>query len=134
MRSISTKHPVLWVSALVAVVVLWCFGYRAYNELYNKPLDTRLMADFKIEQVPSGTPVTLKISGRPIYPAMVVRSVTTETRGSVLFVTPRLALNGLAKPITQGKFEYQFVVPDSIDEVRFGKSAATVWRRRNNHS
>lgn len=118
--------------ALTAVVAVCWFSYRAYNELYNLPLEARLIANFKVEQTRRDSPVTLNMSGQPMYSGMVVRNVTTKTHGSVLFVTPHLALVGLAKPIAQGTFEYQLVVPDSVDEVRFGKSGAPVWKRHSN--
>ena len=130
MTTLSTKSPVFRVTALAAAIAACWFAYRTYTELYDQPLEARLIADFKVEQVPSGPAVTLNISGQPMYSAMVVRNVTAKTRGSVLFVTPHLALVGLARPLSQGKFKYQLIVPGSVDEVRFGNSAVTIWKRR----
>ena len=95
------------------------------------PLEARLVANLKVEQAHATWPLTLNMSGQPMYSGMVVRNVTTKTRGSVLFVTPHMALVGLAKPIARGAFEYQLVVPDSVNEVRFGKEAVPVWKRES---
>lgn len=128
---LSTRKSVLLALALTAVAAVSWFTYRAYDELYNVPLEARLIANFNVEQTRAIGPVTLKMSGLPMYSGMVVRNVTVKTRGSVMFVTPHLALVGLAKPIARGTFEYQLAVPDSVDEVRFGKSAVPVWKRQS---
>ncbi len=129
MRMLSTRKSALLALVLAAVAAVCWFTHRAYDELYNLPIEARLISNFNVEQVRSASPVTLNMSGQPMYSGMVVRNVTIKTRGSVMFVTPHLALVGLAKPIAQGAFEYQVVIPDSVDEVRFGKPAIPVWKR-----
>jgi hypothetical protein len=129
MRTLPIKSRILIVFSVTAVVVLCVFSYRAYHELYNVTLESDLISDFKVEQLRDTSPITLKMSGQPMYSGMIVRKVTTKTRGRVMVVTAHLALVGLARPITPGQFQYQLTVPESVDEIRFGTQGTPVWKR-----
>jgi hypothetical protein len=116
--------------AFFLLVLLAVGGCRAlYNMFYNVILEAKDVQYLKVEELRATRPVKLKISGHPFYSGMVVRSITAKNDGPVIIVSVHLAAIGLVKPKTSGTFEYELTVPESITEVRFGRSPTPIWKR-----
>jgi hypothetical protein len=81
---------------------------------------------FKVVQLPDRKPTALKISGLAFHSALAVEKITTGIEGKSLTVDVYLCL---ARPGLSGSFDYEFSVPDSVNEVRFGGEKIVVWRR-----
>lgn len=129
MQNSRIKRSVFFAAVLIAVTATCLISYRAYRELYNVILEADHIANFKVESFDGRGTLTLRMSGLPMHSGQVVRNITTKSTGDVITVKAHLALVGLAKPISGGMFRYELVVPDSVDEVRFGNSAVSIWTR-----
>jgi hypothetical protein len=69
---------------------------------------------------------TLELTGHIIDSSLKVGPITTKIESSSLTVMVHLILFW---PGSSGNFKYDFVVPNSIKEVRFGENDVLVWRR-----
>jgi hypothetical protein len=94
--------------------------------VHDSVLESKDVQFFKVEELPRARPTRLIISGLVFKSALSVNKITTKTEGSVTVVMVHLAL---AKPGTSGSFQYELPVPDSVDEVRFGSTATSIWKR-----
>lgn len=117
---------VLALSVVGGGTILW----KLYGMFYNVILEAKDVQHLRVEESSSASPMRLKISGHPFYSGMIVRKISTTQKGSIITVLVHLAAIGLVKPKTSGVFEYDLSIPDSIDEVRFGRSATVIWERR----
>jgi hypothetical protein len=81
---------------------------------------------FKVVELPGRKPTALKISGLAFHSALAVEKITTDIEGKSLTVDVHLCL---ARPGLSGSFDYEFSVPDSVHEVRFGTEKVVVWKR-----
>src|ERR1017187_2660154 len=105
-------------------------AYEIYKTFYNEILETKIIWNFNREKSHGSHPTILRISGMPMYSGMIVRSVTQKKNGSTIVVMIHLALVGLAKPKYVGNFiEYEMTIPDSVNEVQFGRSGTPIWKR-----
>jgi hypothetical protein len=124
-----TKHKV----ALFVLILLAAAGsvasYEAYNGLYNIIPTAGHISRLNVEELRGSGATRLRISGYPMDSALVLRSITAKRDGPVITVSLHLALSGLAKPKSFWPFEYELTVPDSVNEVRFGRDAKTIWKR-----
>jgi len=103
--------------------------YRLYEMFYNVVLESKNVYHFKVQELAKIPTTRLRITGQLTNSSMVVRSVTEKKDGQAITVVAHLALVGLAKPKTVGGLDYEMVVPDSINEVRFGSDSTLVWKR-----
>jgi hypothetical protein len=60
---------------------------------------------------------------------LVVRAITAKKRGDSVTVLYHLALAGLAKPKLAWGGAYVLEVPDSVNDVRFGRRGDVIWHR-----
>ena len=104
-------------------------GYKAYAVFYNQILEQSETWHFEVEEVSSTSPLRLRITTGTIQSAPIIRNVTIEKHGGEMTVLYHLAIAGLAKPILNWGAPYTFTVPDSVNEVRFGRRAEIIWRR-----
>jgi hypothetical protein len=74
----------------------------------------------------SGSP-TVRVSGSSGHSALSVKNISTKKDGSSVVVLVHLFL---ARRGTTGDFKYDVVLPDSVNEIRFGKDKAVIWQRR----
>lgn len=58
-----------------------------------------------------------------------MRTITEKKDGATITISVHLAVIGLVKPKTNGNFEYELMVPKSVDEVRFGRTSTIIWKR-----
>lgn len=113
--------------ALLALLVLVIAGgYRVYNMLFNVILEARDVQNFRVQEVQEKYPTELRLSGLAFNSSMGIRNITTEKYGPVLTVLVHLSL---AHRANSGNFDYQLTVPDSVNEVRFGRSSVAIWKR-----
>jgi hypothetical protein len=117
------------VFGYVLPLVVFGGGLVLYNTLYNVILEAKDIQSFKVEELHGTPPTKLKISGHPFYSGMVVRNIIAKHDGPAITVLVHLALIGLAKPKTSGIFEYELTIPDSVNEVRFGRTVLPIWKR-----
>lgn len=96
-----------------------------YNMFFDVILEPKDVQNFKVEKLP-GTPTRLMLSGLAFNSSMGVRKITTKRDGTAVVVLVRLSL---AHRGASGNFAYELTVPDSVNEVRFGHSVTTVWKR-----
>lgn len=112
---------------LALLVLLTVGGYRVYNMFFNVILEARDVQNFKIQEVQGTYPTELSLSGLAFNSSMAVSSITTKRNGPSLTVFVHLSL---AHRGESGNFNYKLTVPDSVNEVRFGKNATQVWKRQ----
>jgi hypothetical protein len=115
------KHGFCLLALLVVVS-----SAELYNTLDHMVLESKDVQFFKVEELPGTRPTRLRISGLAFKSAMAVRKITTEEDGTAVVVLVHLSL---AKRGTSGSFMYDLPVPDSVNEVRFGSSKVSIWRR-----
>jgi hypothetical protein len=82
---------------------------------------------FKLVELPDRKPIKLQISGLAFHSALAVEKITTDIEGRSLIVDVYLCL---ARPGLSGSFDYDFYVPDSVHEVRFGAEKTVIWTRK----
>jgi hypothetical protein len=118
--------------ALALIVVflsaLGIAAYMVYTAFYNQILE-KSMATIKVEEIRGTSPLQLRIMIDSSNSALVIRSVTTRRRGSEITVFCHQALVGLAKSTVDWGKAYVLTVPDSVNEVRFGRGSVVIWRR-----
>jgi archaellum component FlaF (FlaF/FlaG flagellin family) len=89
-------------------------------------LESKDAQSFKVEELQTTRPTKLRVSGLAFNSSMSVKKITTRVEGSTVVVLVHL---GLAESGTSGSFSYDLLVPDSVNEVRFGNSPAPIWKR-----
>ena len=108
--------------------------YEAYSVFYNHILELSETWHLKVEEVSGTSPVQLRITTGTIQSAPIIRSVSIVKHGGEMTVLYHLAIAGLAKPTLNWGDAYTFTVPDSVNEVRFGRRAEIIWRRSNSNN
>lgn len=83
---------------------------------------------FKVQQLPDQVPLKIKVSGLSGHSALSVSKITTEINGSVLIIYVHLTLATISGE-TSGRFDYELIIPDSINEIKFGKKKVSIWKR-----
>ena len=124
-----TRYKLTALVLSLLAIAAYLATYKAYNAAYNVIPESKEIGDLKVEELSRTGETKLKISGFPFYSGMVVRSISTKRAGPIITVSLHMALVGLAQPRRPGRFEYELTVPDSVDEVRFGRDAKPIWRR-----
>jgi hypothetical protein len=115
---------------LVLLAMGGCAGiYLLYNALYNVILDSKYVDHFHVEVRRGTHPTELEISGEVANSGTVVRTVSEKKKARTIIVKVHLALAGLDKSNTSARFDYVLSVPDSVNEVRFGRSSTLIWKR-----
>jgi len=122
------------VSKRISILILLALlvaggGAYVYIALYDHILDPMGVDRFDVEEIDGTHSTRLKISARLLFSGEVIRTITEKQDGPTITILVHLALVGLAKPKTTGGLEYEFSVPDSVNEVRFGRSSTLIWKR-----
>jgi hypothetical protein len=104
--------------------------YKLYGMFYNVILEQKDVQNFKVKESPEAERVRLNISGHPFYSGMAVRTITEKKDGPTITISVHLAVIGLMKSKRTGIFEYELIVPESVDEVRFGRTSTLIWKRQ----
>jgi hypothetical protein len=115
----------------VLAVVGCVAAYKLYDGLYNEILEPRDVHHLDVEEVPGTHPTVLDISIQPLSSAAVLRSITTKKRGQTLIVLAHAGLSGFVKPNSNWDKNFELTVPDSVNEVRFGRSKTLIWKRES---
>jgi hypothetical protein len=116
-----------WGAVLIAATILCLCGYGYIFYWDTTVLEYRDTMQFKAVSLPSPQP-TVRISGLSGHSALAVKKITTEKEGSSIIVLVHLFL---AKEKRSGSFEYDVPVPDSVNEIRFGKGKVLIWKRES---
>lgn len=104
-------------------------AYYAYATFYNQILEESALTQVKVDELNGTHPLQLKITIKTVNSAQDIRTVTTKRHGRSVNVRYHLALAGLAKPQLGWHEPYLLTVPDSVNEVRFGRGSHVIWRR-----
>lgn len=104
-------------------------AYYAYETFYNQILEQSAITRVKVEELNGTHPLQLKITIQSLNSAQDIRTVTTKRQGKLVSVRYHLALAGLVKPQIGWHEPYLLAVPDSVNEVRFGRDSQVIWRR-----
>lgn len=118
--------PILFVAFLGALGVA---GYKAYTVFYDQILELPQTWHLKVEEMRGTSDLQLEITTGTTQSAPVIRKVTIQRHDREITILYHLAISGLAKPTLNWGEPYRFTVPDSVDEVRFGKNATVIWHR-----
>lgn len=125
-----TARSRLSIGILGAVLcALSLAAYKAYTTLYDQILERSGTWHLKVEEVDGASPLQLRITTDTMESAPVIRKVTTRTHNGETTILYHLALAGLAKPALYWGKAYILTVPDSVNEVRFGRQETIIWRR-----
>ena len=101
-------------------------AYRLYKSAFDAILESKDVIFLKVKEEPGVRPIKLQIDSATSSSAMSVYKIATRTEGSTIVV---LIHAGLAKEGTSGTIKYELSVPDSVNEVRFGRNATLIWTR-----
>ena len=119
-----SKHG-LYILALAAILTFAAM-YRLYVAAHDRILEPIDIVMFKVEEVSGAHPTQLRISGGTSSSAESVYKITSKTEGRTIVV---LVHAGIARKGTTGDIKYELSVPDSVNEVRFGRSSTLIWKR-----
>ena len=114
---------------LTCSAILGAGGWAVYSALYDRVLKRSDAWHLTVEEEPQASPLQLRITVDANQGFLVIREVTTRTKGSDLNVLYHLALSELAKPGQYWGKAFTLTVPDSVTSVSFGPASETIWRR-----
>jgi hypothetical protein len=80
---------------------------------------------FKMTQI-SSSPPKFEMSGLAFHSALAVEKVLARQAGTNLIVKAYLTR---ARDDLSGRFNYKFMIPESVTRVLFGTSGDVVWKR-----
>ncbi len=123
MKSIALTLATVVVAG--AILCLCAYGYIYY--WHTTVLESRDTIQLKAVWLHSSDPA-LRISGLSGHSALAVKKITTEREDSSIVVLVHL---DLAKGKRSGSFEYDVPIPDSVNQIRFGKDKALLWKRES---
>jgi len=104
-------------------------AYYAYAAFYNQILEESAITRVRVEELNGTHPLQLRITIESLNSAQDIRAVTTKTQMGSVSVQYHLALAGLVKPQLGWHEPYLLTVPDSVNEVSFGRNSQVIWRR-----
>ena len=111
------------------IAAIGVVAYFAYATFYNQILEESALTQVSVEELNGTHPVQLRIIVKSFNSSQDIRTVTTKMQGGSISVQYHLALAGLAKPKLGWHEPYLLTVPDSVNEVRFGRGSYLIWRR-----
>jgi hypothetical protein len=80
---------------------------------------------FEVIYPATGSTNKLNISGYVSDSAYVVKKITTTVSGDVMTINVYKSLTGEEN----GNIDFSVVIPESVNEVRFGTQAQKIWER-----
>ena len=101
-------------------------AYWLYESAFDVILEPKDVIFLKVKEELGVRPTRMQIDSAMSSSAMSVYKITTRTEGSAIVV---LVHAGMARRGTSGTIKYGLSVPDSVDEVRFGRSSTVIWKR-----
>ena len=104
-------------------------AYFAYETFYNQTLEESALTQVRVEELNETDPVQLRIIVKSLNSSQDIRKVTASTQGRSISIQYHLALAGLTKSKLGWHEPYLLTVPDSVNEVRFGRRSQLIWRR-----
>jgi len=115
------------VAASLGVIVLVVAIVPAYFYwFYNVTLERPNVIGLNVAEIRDSGFLTVRISGLSGQSALSVKDISTQRAGSSVVVLVHLFL---ARRETSGSFKYDVLVPDSVNEIRFGEDMAIIWQR-----
>jgi hypothetical protein len=116
---------------LIYVLILCVFavpvGLLAYFHWHTTVLEHSSVIGFKAVETSKPESTVVRISGLSGHSALSIKKITTVREGTsqVVLVHVFLGRSG-----TSGSFSYDVIVPNSVNEIRFGKERVTIWTRK----
>jgi hypothetical protein len=107
--------------ALVVGAVVIVHYYR-----HAMVLERRFVAEFKVAEIQHDSIHFVRISGLCGHSSMSVYDIAEKRSDSSVTV---LVYISLVLPGTNGYFHHDVQILDGVNEIRFGKSEAVIWRR-----
>jgi hypothetical protein len=124
------KRSRFLLGVLFGLLAVFGIGaYYAYATLYNQILEMSATTRVKADALNGADPLQLRITITSLNSAQDIRTVTTKMHGKSVIVRYHLALAGLVKPQLGWHEPYLLTVPDSVNEVRFGRGEQVIWVR-----
>jgi hypothetical protein len=116
------------IQILLVLLVAGCCAaaYWLYKSAFDVVLEPKDVIFIKVKEEPGVRPTKLQIDSATSSSAMSVYKIATRTEGSAIVV---LVHAGMARRGTSGTIKYELSVPDSVYEVRFGRSSTVIWKR-----
>ena len=110
---------------LLAVASIAAYGFHA--AVYLRVLERSEAPHFEVAELPGSNPVNLKITVEGPGYAENIRSISMRRRGQTINILYHLSLAKLGQRGWQEP--YVMAVPDSVNEVRFGRDNVVIWQR-----
>lgn len=128
MAKVMTMNRLVQIVLVLMAVAGGCCvaAYWLYKSALDVILEPKDVIFLKVKEEPGVRPTELQIDSATSSSAMSVYKITTRTEGAAIVV---LVHAGVARRGTSGTIKYELSVPDSVDEVRFGRSSALIWKR-----
>ena len=125
-----TKRSRLLLGVLIGfLAAAGIAAYFAYETFYNQILEESALTQVRVEELNDAHPVQLRIIVKSMNSSQDIRKVTASTYGRSIRVQYHLALAGLTNSKLGWHEPYLLTVPDSVNEVRFGRRSQLIWRR-----
>jgi hypothetical protein len=122
------RQGVKWLCAVlaaVAIVVLLSVTYVWWG--YTSVLE-RKVAFLQVVELQHGKSTVVRITGFSGESACSVKKITSHVENGTITVFVHLFL---AREGTSGNFQYDVHVPESVNEIRFGKKRELIWSRES---
>jgi hypothetical protein len=114
------------IVATIVAAILAVGGVAAYARWGSFVLGGKEAFRLNVLEMHDATGTVVRVSGL-CGPALVVKKITTKRDNTSIVVLVHVML---ARPGATGEFEYDVAVPDSVNEIRFGRNEALIWTRR----
>jgi hypothetical protein len=89
-------------------------------------LERKYVVHLQVVELQHGRSTVVRISSLSGLSAYSVKKITSHVEGDMKTVIVRLFL---ARRGTSGNFQYDVLVPESVNEIRFGQASELIWRR-----
>ena len=113
--------------SLCVIVLVVAIGPAYFYWFHTVTLERTNVIGLDVAEIRDHGFLTVRISGLSGNSALSVKDISTQRAGSSLVVLVHLFL---ARRETTGSFKYDVLVPDSVNEIRFGEDKAIIWQRR----
>lgn len=128
MKNKTARNLVLILLSLIAIGSCTA-AYKLYEGLYDQILEPQDIFHLNVEELRGTHPTILHISMEPLSSAAVLRTITTRKKGQTLILLAHSGISGFVKPNSNWGRNFEFTIPDSVNEVRFGHSKTLIWKR-----
>jgi hypothetical protein len=128
-------HPVkkrshLFTLALLGFLAIASIAaYGIHAAVYHHVMEQSEASRLTVQEMPGSNPLNLKITVQNTDDAENIRSVTTKRQGATVTILYHLSRAGLTQPGASWQEPYLLAVPDSVNEVRFGRNSSVIWQR-----